>query len=191
MLNVSQIHQIVDQAIPHAKASILTSEHGHSSLLISSESLLEVCSLLKSHASLDFNVLQVITGTDYPQENYIEVSYIFANFGSLKHQIILKVRVSRSIDPLPQLPTLSHLWSAANWQERECYDMLGVEFKNHPDHRRILCGDDWEGYPLRKDYVASQTYQGLDIYPDHKMNWEDRKFAEKNQIESPSTDQEQ
>ena len=71
------------------------------------------------------------------------------------------------------------VYSAANWQERECYDMLGVRFKNHPDHRRILCPDDWEGFPLRRDYEAAKSYRGMEIYPDDKMNFEDREFAQK------------
>src|SRR6266571_516606 len=61
----------------------------------------------------------------------------------------------------PAIPTLVNVWSVANWQERECYDLLGVLFEGHPDLRRLLLPDDWEGYPLRKDYGEKDEYHGI------------------------------
>lgn len=100
---------------------------------------------------------------------------MLANFHVDDHRdLILKTRVSDRIDP--RLDSVCSLWPAANYQERECYDMLGVSFNNHPDHRRILCPDDWQGFPLRKDYVAAKYYNNMEVYPDNKMNFEDREF---------------
>ena len=61
----------------------------------------------------------------------------------------------------PSVPSVADLWPAADWHEREAYDMFGIVFDGHPDLRRILCADDWEGFPLRKDYVFPREYHGI------------------------------
>jgi NADH-quinone oxidoreductase subunit C len=89
-------------------------------------------------------------------------------------EFILKVKLTDRV--APALDSIVNLYAAANFQEREVYDMFGIKFNNHPDHRRILCPDDWQGFPLRKDYVAQKFYNGMEVYPDSKMNFEDREF---------------
>jgi NADH-quinone oxidoreductase subunit C len=82
----------------------------------------------------------------------------------------------------PAVDSIVKTYAAANFQERETYDMFGIRFNNHPDHRRILCPDDWQGWPLRKDYVAQKYYNGMEVYPDSKMNYEDRDFIVRQQM---------
>jgi NADH-quinone oxidoreductase subunit C len=146
---------------------------GNGSIEIEANALRDVCLYLRDHPDYQFRVLQVISGVDYVE--HLEVCYMLANFDLNRSlEIILKVKIKDRLNP--SLETVSDIWPAANWQERECYDMIGVEFKNHPDHRRILCPDDWEGFPLRKDYVAAKYYNGMQVYPDHKMNLEERSY---------------
>jgi NADH-quinone oxidoreductase subunit C len=64
---------------------------------------------------------------------------------------------------LPSFQSVSNIWRTAEWHEREAYDLLGIYFEGHPDLRRILLPDDWEGYPLRKDYLAAEEYKGIKI----------------------------
>jgi len=79
---------------------------------------------------------------------------------TLKHKIALRVSTDKE---KPEVESVSMIWYASNWHEREAYDMFGINFLNHPDLRRILMPYDWEGYPLRKDYENPEFYDGMKI----------------------------
>ncbi|NQY80922.1 MAG: NADH-quinone oxidoreductase subunit C [Candidatus Caenarcaniphilales bacterium] len=108
--------------------------------------LVQICKDLKSQRK--FNVLNFMTAVEY-KEGYKNIIRLESN----KHleAVVLKVTVSKDN---PTLPTLTEIYPSANWQEREAYDMIGIIFEGHPNLTRILNPDDWEGYPLRKDYVG-------------------------------------
>ena len=104
------------------------------------------------------------------------------------NELILKVKLPKeSPSATPEIESVCSVWKAADWQERECYDMVGVIFKNHPDFRRILCPEDWEGWPLRKDYDVAEEYHGMTINPEEKVNNADHFFFKKIQetLEDP------
>jgi NADH-quinone oxidoreductase subunit C len=174
MLN--RLVELINQNISEANAQLQSpaeAEAGDSSILIEASSIYKVAEFLRDNQELSFNVLQVISGVDYTE--YIEVCYMFCNFDmAAPRDAIIKLRVTDRI--APSVDSIVSIYAAANYQERECYDMLGVTFNNHPDPRRILCPDDWEGFPLRRDYLAAKYYNGMEVYPDHKMNMEDREF---------------
>ena len=115
-------------------------------LELEADSWLEAAKLLKQHDMLGYHYLRNISGVDY--ETHMEVVYHLLSMQS-GHTLAVKVAVSREE---PSLPSVSAVWSAANWNEREIYDLLGIQFREHPDLRRIMMPDDWVGYPLRKDY---------------------------------------
>ena len=75
-----------------------------------------------------------------------------------RHRIAVKVFVNRAA---PIVASVQAIWPAANWHEREAFDLLGIQFEGHPDLRRILCADDWVGFPLRKDYEFPREYHGI------------------------------
>lgn len=173
---LENLKNLINEKISSANATILSAEAGDQSLEVSAEVILEVCQLLRDNGVQSFNVLQVMTGVDYP--DYFEVNYILANFDLEKPaQLILKTKVSDKENPT--LQTVTSIWKSADWQERECFDMIGVRFEGHPDHRRILCPDDWEGFPLRKDYKVAKVYRDMEIEPEAKMNWEERNFKDR------------
>jgi len=167
--------ELINQNVEGAEAVANIAEVGDSSITVNTEKIVDVCRFLKNQDGCEFNVLQVITGTDYP--DHIEVSYVLASYID-NLELILKVKAEKSEgDELPKVKSIHSLWKAADWQERECYDMVGVDFVGHPDLRRILTSDDWEGYPLRKDYKAAEQYRGMVIYPPEKQNLDDQNFA--------------
>lgn len=116
-----------------------------------------VAELLKTSPVLSFDYLECITGVDYPDQTKIVVVYHLYSY-SHRHRFVLKAFLDRND---PAMPSLVHVWSTANWQERECYDLLGVLFEGHPDLRRLLLPDDWEGHPLRKDFEEKEEYHGI------------------------------
>ncbi len=103
-----------------------------------------------------FDSLQCITGVDLDEET-LESRY---NLHSMTHFHKIEVRISTSKDD-PKIPSVETIWRIADWFEREVYDMYGIIFEGHRDLRRMLLPEDWEGWPLRKDYETPQEYHGM------------------------------
>jgi NADH-quinone oxidoreductase subunit C len=123
--------------------------HGELTVVVSRAQIVEICRFLKDEAELRFDLLMDMAGVDYlGREPRFEVVY---HLYSVPHnrRLRLKVRVPES-DLV--VPSVCSVWSTANWHEREAFDMLGIEFANHPDLRRIYMPDDYPGHPLRKDF---------------------------------------
>jgi NADH-quinone oxidoreductase subunit C len=133
---------------PHAVAEVLEFR-GERTLVVPRSHLYRIVELLQSAPDMAFNFLSDITGVDrFPVEPRFELNY---HLLSIPRRAVLRLRVRlHGADPV--VPTVSPIWPGANWHEREIYDMFGVRFEGHPDLRRILMPDDWEGHPLRKDY---------------------------------------
>ena len=134
-------------------------------LLIDPSRIAEVCLELRNNSNTYFDFLSSITGVDYGVEaNRFGVVYHLASI-PYQTQLTLKVSVDndRSLDNLPTFPSITSVYRTADWHERETYDLLGIFFDGHPDLRRILLPDDWEGSPLRKDYKTAEYYKGIKI----------------------------
>jgi NADH-quinone oxidoreductase subunit C len=134
-------------------------------LLIKPNMIAQVCLELRNNANTYFDFLSSITGVDYGTEiNRFGVVYHLA---SIPYQTQLTLKISkennRDLNELPSFPSITAVYGTANWHEREAYDLTGIFFEGHPDLRRILLPDDWEGYPLRKDYKNAEYYKGIKI----------------------------
>jgi NADH-quinone oxidoreductase subunit C len=128
-------------------------------IMVEAAAIHDVGDYLRYDPELQFDLLMCLSGVDYGPEKSLGVVYHLASM-PLRHKITLKVEVMRDGG---MLPTVCDLWRTADWHEREAYDLYGMQFAGHPDHRRILLPDDWEGYPLRKDYEVQEFYHGIRV----------------------------
>jgi NADH-quinone oxidoreductase subunit C len=117
----------------------------------------DVALFCRDDAELNLDFLALITGTDFPQTNEIQIVYHLESVGKL-HRIALRTRLPRDN---PRIAAVTDVWPAADWHERETYDLLGVDFTGHPNLTRILLPEDWVGFPLRKDYEFPKEYHGI------------------------------
>jgi NADH-quinone oxidoreductase subunit C len=142
---------------------------------IAADGLVDVCEYLRDSPELRFDMLNCITAVDYFEpdpkkaakvswEPHMEIVYHLSSI-SKKHTLVIKVKIDRWKDgvegELPEVPSVVGVWKTADWHEREVYDLSGVRFVGHPNLRRILCPEDWVGYPLRKDYEMPLEYHGI------------------------------
>jgi NADH-quinone oxidoreductase subunit C len=168
------ILDVVMREIPEAGAGAVepaAGADGMPTIYVAREWLTDVSRVLRDVAALRFVLLVDVTAVDYlPREPRFEVLYLLAcpgvgGYGTSPKRLRMKVRVSGAD---PHVPTVADVWPAANWAEREVYDFFGIEFDGHPDLRRILMPEDWEGYPLRRDYPVQikqpvKTYEPLQV----------------------------
>lgn len=135
--------------------------HQEQTIVLKPEYLVEVCAYLKQE--LHYAFLETVTAIDWPERvPRFDVVY---HLLSLTHRcfIRLKVRVGQRREEHPAVPSLTGLWPAANWYEREVFDLFGITFTDHPDLRRIMMPSEWTTHPLRKDYPLS----GFDLPEPH------------------------
>ena len=117
----------------------------------------EVARHLRDDPELRFDCLSNLSGVDYPKQGAIQIVYHLHSYPH-RHWFVLKANAARDN---PVVESVAQVWSHADWQEREVFDLLGVEFRGHPDLRRILMPEDWPGHPLRKDFVEPESYHGI------------------------------
>ena len=131
---------------------------------VPADRLVETCRALRDADALRFTTIIEITAADYiPRQPRFEVVYHLLSIPT-RARLRLKVRVADG----GTLPTVQGVWKGAGWPEREVWDMFGIVFDGHPDLRRLLMPEDWEGHPARKDYPVqirkgAQTYEPLEV----------------------------
>jgi len=147
MINLIDLEKKINSELT---TKIKKSEIRHDQLYINigSEDLIDVTLFIKSNENTKFRQLIDITAVDYPENTQrFKVVYLF-----LSHEFNQRIVLSYLISENEVIPSLTSIYPAANWMEREVFDMYGVKFKDHPDLRRILTDYGFEGHPLRKDF---------------------------------------
>jgi len=171
-MQATEIIEVLSRAlsVEAARFEAVESRDGMPTVYAPRDLLLEASRVLRDAPELRFVFLADVTAVDYhPRDPRFEVLYLLAcpgvaGYGDTPKRLRLKVRAGE----LDHVPSVSSVWQAANWGEREVYDFFGVHFDGHPDMRRILMPDDWEGFPMRKDYPVQinqrvKTYAPLQV----------------------------
>lgn len=144
------LHLQLQERFPNAVLEV-HAQQGDETVLIQRENLLEVAGFIKTDPAFSMNVLMDLTAVDGLDLHWKPRFQVVYHFYSLEHNHRLRLKAGvEEKDALIQ--TLTSLWPSANWFEREVWDMFGIRFENHPDLRRILMYQQFEGHPLRKDY---------------------------------------
>jgi NADH-quinone oxidoreductase subunit C len=144
----SAILALLHQAAPGATIESAPSADAHTTIHVSRDHVPEVARALRDTPALRFAFLAELTAVDvWPREPRFEVVYVLV---SIEHRLRLRMKV-RLHGADAHVATVSGIWPAANWLEREVWDLFGIVFDGHPDPRRLLMPEDWEGFPLRKD----------------------------------------
>ena len=137
---------------------------------VSADKIFDICKYLHEDSELLFDSLVCLSGVHYlpthkrangvaVEKPLFEIVYHFFSY-SHKHKLTIKAVVS--LDD-PKIQSVEKIWKGAQWLERETYDMFGIKFIGNSDLRRILCPDDWEGWPLKKDYVTQEMYKHMRV----------------------------
>jgi NADH-quinone oxidoreductase subunit C len=165
------IINVLSRTVPASGLESVAAADGMPTIYVALDQLVVTCRALRDTPELRFAFLADLLPVDYlPREPRFEIVYLLASlgtagFGETAKRLRVKVRVPGAN---PTAPSVSSIWPAAAWSEREAFDLFGIHFPDHPDLRRILLPDDWEGYPLRKDYPVQikqpvKTYEPLQV----------------------------
>lgn len=149
-----QIEKMIEEKFPDQVLGTV-SHAGQVGVMLRKDKIRDICLYLRDEPSLRMDLLADLTAVDYsayPGDKgpRFEVVYNLIST-TYRHRIRLKVRLDGED---PRIGTVSSVWNTANWHERETWDLMGIRFDDHPDLRRILLSEDWEGHPLRKEYPA-------------------------------------
>jgi NADH-quinone oxidoreductase subunit C len=175
-MDANAIADVLRRAVPDARIEPLPTVD-MPAVVVDRESWPAVARTLRENPELQFQLLVDVIGTDHhPRDPRFEVVYLLVSLtdralGTVTVPKRLRVKV-----PVPgadaRIPTVTDVWPGANWPEREVYDLFGITFEGHGDLRRVLMPEDWEGYPLRKDYPV-QIKRAVKVYEPLQLSAEE------------------
>lgn len=154
--------KVAFSTVEGAKHPVSQLQTGDAALFLPAENLVEACKILRSTEAFSFDCLSSVTAIDRKAVGEAKASFeVVYHLFSYKHRHSLVLKVTLPREDSAHIETVENIWPAANWMEREVYDLFGVKFDHHSDLRRIMLPDDWNGHPLRKDYKEEEDYHGI------------------------------
>ena len=161
-----EILKILQEQFPDEVTEVLTEGH-HPLAVVKPQRWHDVALFLRDDERLRFEWLRCISGVDHLEEKLLTAVYDLHSMQrpdrpdgvwTVRNEIAIRVNVDRDN---PHIPSVADVWGAADWHEREAYDLVGIIFDGHPNLTRILCCEDWVGHPLRKDYEQPLEFHGI------------------------------
>ena len=157
-----EIAKKIQEKYPDEVVSI-SETRGQVSVILTKDRIVEILRWLHDDPTFQFNHLADLCGVDYLGKKEVRFEVVYNLYSiPLRHSIRIRAQVPEDDC---SIESVTCIWMGANWHERECYDLFGIEFMNHPDLRRILLPEGWEGHPLRKDYPldgGGKNWSGYD-----------------------------
>ena len=167
-MDSSALVRALEEAVPSARFQAAPAIDLQTTIYVERDDLPGVARALRDHPALRFTLLAELTAVDFhPRDPRFEVVYLLV---SIEHRLRLRLKV-RLFNADARIASVHAVWPAANWLEREVWDLFGIVFDGHPDPRRLLMPEDWEGFPLRKDYpvqihMTPRTTEALQVTPE-------------------------
>jgi NADH-quinone oxidoreductase subunit C len=179
-MDATALLALVQESVPGAQVEAVPGVDPQLTVYVSRDDLPAVARALRDRPDLRFDLLVDLIAVDFlPREPRFEIVYLLV---SIEHRARLRLKV-RLDGADAHVSSVSNVWPAANWLEREVWDLFGVVFDSHPDPRRLLMPEDWEGFPLRKDYpvqikLPARTTEPLQVTEEQfRANVERDRFA--------------
>ena len=154
-MTAEQIHERLAKKLGEAVLPYQAPAAGDPFIIVKAEALPQAARVLRDDAELAFDLLRLVSGVDWKDR----ISAVYHLYSTRRnHEVTIRVDLNREN---PRVESVTDVWPAADWLERETFDLMGIVFEGHPNPTRILLPDDWPGHPLRKDYVAPTEDHGI------------------------------
>jgi NADH-quinone oxidoreductase subunit C len=168
-MDIAQLASRIVERLGPDSVLLIQADVPQPALTLATASWPTIAAWLQAEPDLYFDYLESLSGVDLGERGMQVVYHLQSILQG--HRLVVKVNCGRALADTDTadsathaiVPTVSHVWRAADWHEREAFDLLGIRFAGHPDLRRMLLPADWQGHPLRKDYTAQDEYHGIAV----------------------------
>jgi NADH-quinone oxidoreductase subunit C len=172
-MSPEEICDVLKKAFPDAMTESVL-DKGRPYAVVASDKWADVAQFLRDDTRLGFNFFRCLSAIDLLADDKLACVYDLMATSPISADAVMTVRHTFAVRVYtdrakPSIPSVAHVWPAAEWHEREAYDMMGIIFENHPNLERILCPEDWVGHPLRKDYAFPLEYHGIPGTTEHEL----------------------